>query len=94
MSLILKMDGTPDSVNTIPIAKSLHATWVLQNTGDRIAPINIGNSIQLLYFGRSKSKVTAKRATGILMPVLRKAPNVSGYLMGHTLLLSKDGFTS
>ena len=53
---------------------------VLQNTGDRITPISIGNSIQLQYFGRSKSKVTAKRAAVILIPVLRKAPDVACYV--------------
>jgi len=56
----------------------LQPTRVLQNTGYRITPISICNSIQLLYFGRSKSKVTAKRATGMRMPVLRKAQNVVG----------------
>ena len=37
---------------------------------------DICNSNRLLYLGRSNKKVTAKQATGILTPVLRKAPNV------------------
>ena len=36
----------------------------------------ICNSNRLLYLGRINEKATAKRATGMLMPVLRKAPNV------------------
>jgi hypothetical protein len=36
----------------------------------------IGNSNRLLYLGRSNKKVTAKQAAVILIPVLRKAPNV------------------
>ena len=39
----------------------------------------IWNSNRLLYLGRINEKVTAKQATGILIPVLRKAPNVSRY---------------
>ena len=39
--------------------------------------IGICNSIELLYFGRIKSKVTAKRTDAIQMPVLRRAQNVS-----------------
>src|SRR6478609_6196004 len=42
---------------------------------------DICNSNGLLYLGRSNKKVTAKRAAVILMPVLRKAPNVVRNLM-------------
>jgi hypothetical protein len=43
-----------------------------------------------LYLGRSKSKVTAKQATGILTPVFRKAPNVACNAVGHTLIFTKN----
>jgi len=36
----------------------------------------ICNSNRLLYLGRINEKVTAKQAAVILIPVLRKAPNV------------------
>jgi hypothetical protein len=44
----------------------------------------ICNSNRLLYLGRSNKKVTAKQAAVILMPVLRKAPNVGCYCMTQT----------
>src|SRR6478736_3006304 len=37
---------------------------------------DICNSNRLLYLGRINEKVTAKQTRGILIPVLRKAPNV------------------
>src|SRR6478736_1687125 len=47
----------------------------------------IGNSNRLLYLGRINEKVTAKQAAVILMPVLRKAPNVACNAIGHTMLI-------
>jgi hypothetical protein len=44
----------------------------------------IWNSNRLLYLGRINEKVTAKRTAEILIPVLRKAPNVARHPMGHS----------
>jgi len=51
---------------------------------------DIGNSNRLLYLGRSDKKVTAKRTDGILMPVLRKAPNVACNPIGHNLNMQTE----
>src|SRR6478735_2818439 len=46
---------------------------------------DICNSNRLLYLGRINEKVTAKQATGMLIPVLRKAPNDSCNFMERSL---------
>ena len=53
---------------------------------------DIGKSNRLLYLGRSKNKVTAKQAAVILLPVLRKAPNV-GCHVRRTLCYGKRRLT-
>jgi hypothetical protein len=54
----------------------------------------IGNPKSALYLGRIKQKsLRPKQAAVILMPVLRKAPNVACYPMGHSLLFMARQFS-
>jgi hypothetical protein len=59
-------------------------TLAFDNTGDRIPPISICNSVQLQYIGRENKKYPAKRAMVILMPVLPKAFDVVRHTTKHS----------
>src|SRR6478735_2935855 len=58
-----------------------HVFCKIRATEYRLKYIWISN--RLLYLGRINKKVTAKRTAVILIPVLRKAPNVGCNAMRH-----------